>query len=87
VEAETHTQPIDVPVAGVTQQNQRAGGATGAETTKERLMAKVDTRKQTHTHKHHERALDGKGRHMYVYMYTHTHTHTHTQPYTLNPKP
>jgi len=41
-EATTHLEPIDVSVLGVTQQNQRAGGAVGAETTKERLMAKGD---------------------------------------------
>lgn len=40
--AKTHSEPIDIPVKGVTQQNQRAGGAMGAETTRERLMEKGD---------------------------------------------
>lgn len=33
---------VHVPVKGLTQQNQRAGGAVGEETTRERLMAKGD---------------------------------------------
>lgn len=40
--AGTHLEAIDIAAKGVTQQNMRAGGAMGAETTKERLMAKGD---------------------------------------------
>ena len=87
--AETHSQPIDVPVAGVTLQNQCAGGATGAETTKERLMAKVDTptptptptHPHTHKHTHDERAPYGKGRH--TQRHTNTRAHTHSLTHTL----
>ena len=41
-QADTHLETIDISTQGVTQQNMRAGAAVGAQTTKERLMAKGD---------------------------------------------